>query len=218
LQQKEAQFTTTQAERNTIEAQIISIRNSGDKAHTSELNKQLNLEERIYDSKNKQLQASLDARAAEIQDRQAKRDEDVKLRTSANIIKALGGRTDVRAQDFRARAEDAAALIDIERQQRGLNLEEKQATAGARVINGKIYQSKPGGGAPAGETPQATGPITPVGAGLPAGGGAAGASASSNLMTINVLVDGKVAWSGMAPYAWDDLMKGVLKVKAAKGA
>lgn len=113
------------------------------KRHTTELNRQLTLEERIADAKNKQLKATLDANAAIIRDRQDRRKEDQEIRAAQRILGS--GRA---SSEMKAAAADRLALINIERQQRALAINEQLTTAGGQVINGRIMQSRQGGGAP----------------------------------------------------------------------
>lgn len=137
----------------------------GAKSHTSELNKQVSLEERIRDSKEAQLKASLDAAAATIKDRQDRRKEDQEIRAAQRILGS--GRA---SQQFKDAAQDRLSLIDIERQQRALAIAQQQATAGGTIVNGRVLQSIQSGGAPlpAGAVPTIIGqpiaqaPIGPI--------------------------------------------------------
>lgn len=136
--------TTDLADRNSILAQIERERNSGAKSQTSELNKQLSLEERIRDSKESQLRATLDASAAIIRDRQQRREEDAALKLADRRLS-----NPRLTADQRQAVQDQADLIRIEQQQRLLQIREQLATAGGQVINGRILQSRPGGTLPA---------------------------------------------------------------------
>lgn len=159
--QREQAATTDQAEKLRIQAQIEGERNSGARSHTSELGKQLTLNERIRDSLESQLKAQLDAAELAIRDRQARRKEDQELRIAQN---ALQNAKDPR---FRAAAADAIALIDVERQQRALALQEKLATAGGSIVGGRVFQS-----IPTGRPGQVV--VGPAVGGVPTPGGAAG--------------------------------------------
>jgi hypothetical protein len=172
--QREAAATDDIAERNSLLARIESERNSGAKRHTSELNKQLNLEERIRDAKTSQLKATLDASAAIIRDRQQRRQEEQDIRTAERILRS--GRS---SQLFKDAAADKIALIGIEQQQRLLDINEKLATSNGQIINGRVFQSKPGAGdvrlaqiqpgqLPACTLPQPIVPGGGAGGGLPA--------------------------------------------------
>lgn len=112
----------------------------GAKSATSELNKQLSLEERIRDAKVDQLKASLDVSAAIIRDRQAKVEEDAALKLADKRL--ANGRLNA-AQ--RQAVQDARDLILIEQQQRELAIREQLATAGGQIVNGRILQGQPGG-------------------------------------------------------------------------
>lgn len=210
---QELKYTDDQVGKNGILAQIEGLKASGAKAHTSELDKQLNLQERTYDSINKQIDAQLALNEAIVKSRQDERNENEKLKTANRVIAALGGRSDARSQDLVARARDDIELIGIEREKRARQQAELAATAGATIRNGKLYQSLPGGGAP------------PV---LPASGGGAGApvsapavaapSAGGGVTVVNQLViDGKVAAEAISPYLWDQLMRAGQSVAAQRG-
>lgn len=162
--------TSDPVEKVRLETQIINERNSAAKAHTGELNKQLNTQEKIRDSLEAQYKAQLDAAELTIKDRQERRKEDQEIRAAQRIL--ASGRS---SQLFKDAAADKLALIDIERQKRALEIQDKSATAGGTIINGKVYQSVPSGGRvqpiplPGPGASGATG--TPVSAG---GGGAGG--------------------------------------------
>ena len=207
--------TTDVLERQRIQNEIDQERASAAKGHTSELNKQLNLNERIYDSVNKQLAAQLDLSAAIIQDRQARRDEQKEIDKADKIIGRLAGRTDARALDLLGRATDQRDLDRIQQQQRQLRIQELQATAGASIVNGKLYQSVPGGG-----TQPTFQPIVPGPGGAPTGGGAATAGQAGQGVTIvnNFNVDGKTIFSATNSYIWDTLMQAINQQKAQVGA
>ncbi len=173
---EELTLTTDQVTKNGILAQIANEQQSKAKAHTGELGKQLNLEERIRDSKEAQYKAQLDLAELLIRDRQDRRKEDQELARAQRIQRS--GRA---SQLFKDAAADAAALIEIERQQRALAIQEKGLTAGGTVINGRIYQSRQAG--------QGISPI-PVPGGAPplVGGGAQTQIGLAGLPQIEVLV------------------------------
>lgn len=149
------------------------------KSHTSELNKQLGLNESIYDSQQKQYRAALDLEELTIRNRQETRAEDDKIRR-LNITANTA--SDPR---IRAAAQDALALINVERRQRQAEIAEKQGISSAPIVNGRILESLRGG-ASRGSAPTPTG-----GVGVP-GGAASGGSPSSSGLTIQFLVDGKL--------------------------
>ncbi len=177
--QKELAGTTDQAERLRIMTQIENERNSGAKAYTGELGKQLNLEESIRDSKEKQLKATLDASASIIRDRQEGRKEDQEIRKHTNVLKHSSNPL------FRAAAQDALDLIGIERQQRKLAIGEQLATAGGQIIKGKIYQGRQGG--VGGSLPSAGG-IPSVGGGTTTSGLPTGSGGGAGGVTVDVFV------------------------------
>jgi len=143
------------------QARILNDLASLDKSRTTELNKQLTLEERIRDAKTAQLKASLDASAAIIRDRQQRRQEEQDIKTAQRILNS--GRS---SQQFKDAARDKIDLISIEQQQRILDINEKLKTANGQIINGRVFQSKPVGDArlapqtqlPVGSIPQIPGP------------------------------------------------------------
>ena len=136
------------------------------KSQTSELNKQATLQESIYDSINKQKHALLDIQEGEIKDRQERRKEDQEIAKAQRIL------ADPRKARLQAAAQDAIALIEVQRQQRQLDLQDKAATAGASLsTRGTLLQSRQagvGGTRPAVGTIPATVPV-PGQAQAPAG-------------------------------------------------
>jgi hypothetical protein len=165
------------------------------KSHTSELNTQLGLEERIYDSQRKQYQAAIDFQLAINDD--AKQDilDADKARRLRNTI---GNARDPR---IRALAQLELDRLPLENARRESEIAEKSATAGGQLINGRVFQSLAGGGpgAPAGG---ATG-------GGPASAGQAptAAAGAGSLTVINQLVvDGKVLAEAMDPYFAERLL------------
>lgn len=141
--QRMQSLTTNEAEKLRLQAQIESQRDSGAKSHTNTLNTQLNLHERIRDSLEAQYKAQLDAAELAIRDRQERRKEDQEIRQAQRIL--ASGRS---SQLFKDAAADKLALIDIERQQRALAIQEKLATSGGTIsAQGRVLQSvqRPGG-------------------------------------------------------------------------
>lgn len=136
------------------------------KGHTTELNKQLGLEERIYDTQQKQYKAALDARLAVNAD--AKQDilDQDSLRRARN--------TAANAKDPRIRALAALEIerIGLEDQKRGFDINALGATAGGGVVDGRLLQSLAPNGGP---LPSANAPSASGGGETPTG--AAGASA-----------------------------------------
>jgi hypothetical protein len=157
------------------------------KGHTSELNKQLGLNESIYDSQQKQYRAALDLEELSIRNRQETRKEDEELRRLRN--------TAANASDprIRAAAQDAIALIDVERRQRQAEIGEKQGITGAPIVNGRILESLRGTAAGGGGS--GTSPAAP---GTPAGG--AGAAGGAGLTIVNQFyVDSKLLLEVIEP-------------------
>lgn len=191
-------------ERQEIQNRIDQERLSAAKSHTSELNKQLGLQERVYDSVNKQREAELEIEEARIRDRQQDREDADRVRLAQKILAATEGRTDDRALAFRGRAEDAIALADVQNRRREFELQQKLATAGASIVNGRLYQSLPGQGG----LPPAPTTLPPSDFAAPPGGAQAPPSAGKQVqLVIPVTIDGKVAWQAMGTYAYDELMR-----------
>lgn len=194
--------TTDPIERQQLTNQIDQERLSTVKAHTGELSKQVTLQESIFDSINKQKDALLDIQALTIKDRQDRRKEDREIAQAQRILGS--GRA---SAEFKAAAQDRIDLINVERQQRAQAILEKQATAGGTLdARGHILQSRPGGAAPqAGTTPQAIGPITPIGAGVPPGRVTA-VPASPNVVILR-LVDAanRILAESIEPFIVEDL-------------
>jgi len=138
-----------------IDAQTNLIREQQSiaKSHTSELNKQLNLEERIADSKEKQLRSAIDARLGLNDD--AKR----RILETDELRRAQLTATNSRDPRIRALAQLEAERIPLEQAKRALDIRESFATAGGQLRDGKIIQGARGG-------------ALPTLPGLPGGGGA----------------------------------------------
>lgn len=149
--QRELSGTTDIAERLRIQTQIEQERNSAAKGHTSELNKQLSLNERIEDSQAKQARAAIDARLALIDDRKQRILEEQELRRAENAAR------NARDPRIRELADLARQRIPLEQQQRQLDIAEKLATAGGQIIGGRIFQGQRG-------APGALPPLPPIGA------------------------------------------------------
>lgn len=174
--------------RARIEGQIVDLQNQKDtsaKSHTAELNKQLTIQESIYDSINKQRQAALDLAEQQIEGNRLTRKENRQNQILESRL-ARGGLTPEREAQIR----EQIALNTIHQQQRALKQEQTAATAGAAITDkGKLLQSAPGGGAvPIG--PQ----TTPAGI-APFQGAAAPFSSVTPppVVTVNIsIVDGKL--------------------------
>jgi len=199
--------TADPVEKLRLQAQIEQAQQSGAKAHTSELGKQLNLHESIYDSLNKQRDAQLDIEELTIRDRQQDRADAEKTRTAQRILASSTA-----SADLKARAQDALALISVEDRKRAQAIAEKGATAGGAIIGGKVFQSAAGGPLPPG------GAAGPLGALPPAGGQGGAAAAGGAGLTINLVVDGKTLASVSEPYIMDALVKAVRGARASAGA
>jgi hypothetical protein len=189
-----------------LQAQIEQTMQSGAKAHTSELGKQLNLHESIYDSLNKQRDAALDIEELTIRDRQQDRADAAKIKTAQRILASPNA-----SADLKARAADALDLISVEDRKRAQAIAEKSATAGGAIVNGKLLQSVAGGGA----LPSASATTAAGGAALPSAPGAAGGAGA---VTINLVVDGKTLATVSEPYIMDSLLKAVRATRASQGA
>lgn len=188
IYQRELAATTDIAERLRIQAQIESEKNSAAKSHVATLDKTLNLEEKIRDSKEAQYKASLDAQEAAIRDRQETRKEDQELRTHQNALR------NARDPRLRAAAADAIALIGVHRQQRALDIQEKGATAGGAIIGGRLYQSQAGQGVPGA-------PSLPAAPGVPQAGGAQAPAAAGGAPTVlQINLDGQKIAEVTLPY------------------
>lgn len=130
------------AEAIQAETELIQERNSAAKSHSGTLDKQLKLNEGIYDSVAKQRDAMLDIEELTIRDRQQDRADQAKIRAAQAIL------GDPRKARFHDAARDALALIDVQDRKRANEIASKSATAGAQIIGGKLYQSAPGGALP----------------------------------------------------------------------
>lgn len=176
------------------------------KSHTSELNKQLGLQEGIYDSINKQKDALLDIEELTIRDRQQDRKDAAERKTALAILGSANA-----SADLKARAADALALIDVQDRQRAQAIAEKQATAGGAIVNGRVLQSQVGGG---GSLPPA-GAVASAGAIAPAGGGASPSAPGSATFIFNV--DGKKVGEYIIPDIIGKIYAGVQQALTAEG-
>jgi hypothetical protein len=143
LLQQELALTTDTVKRIQLETEIAQLRNNAAKSHTKELGTQLNLEERIADSKEKQLRSAIDARLAINDD--AKQDilDAQRLQRNQNTI------ANAKDPNIRALAALDSDRVPLEDAKRALDIREQLATAGGQVVNGKIIQGQRGGALPA---------------------------------------------------------------------
>lgn len=201
-----AKYGKNSAEATKAETDLIREKQSASAAYGRGLNQQLNTQERIYDSLAKQRDAMLDIEELTIRDRQQDREDAVKRRTAERILASPNA-----SADAKARAADALALIDVQDRKRAAEIANKSATAGASIINGKLYQSV-GGGAASGAAPTgAAGGASPA----PAQAGAAG---GGNVVTLR-LVDsaGRVLADSVGPIIMDQLLAAAGAVALQRG-
>lgn len=190
-----------------LQEQLENERLRTSKSQTSEYDKQLKLNESIYDSQQKQYQAALDARLLANEDaRQDILDQD-KLRQARN---ALANAKDPR---FRALAALEIERIGLEDQKRAADLAGKGATAGAPIVDGRLLQSLSGVGAPTaapapGGAPGGAPGFAPTGA----PGGVAG------LTIVNQFyVDGRLIAEEIEPVILANARAGVAQLRAGGG-
>lgn len=204
-----AKYGKGSAEAIRAETELIQAKNAASSAYNGTLNKQLGLQERIYDTMTKQLDAQLALAELQIRDRQMTREEDEKLKIAQRILASPNA-----SADMKARAADAAALIEVQRAKRQQEINKQASTANATVINGKAYQSVPGSASasPAGLPP-------PSGAGAPIAAPNVAAPASGGSVTVinQLVVDGKVAAEAISPYLWDQLLRAGQTQAAQRG-
>ncbi len=113
---------------------------SGKRAATAQ-QKQLDLTERTTDALRKQKEAYLDLQLGIIDDRRKRREEDQRLRQAQKVLSNPNASA---AQ--KAAAMDVLAEVPLLQQRRAMELAEKQSTANASLVNGRVYQSIPGSG------------------------------------------------------------------------
>jgi hypothetical protein len=179
---RELATTSDTIERNHILAQIAGETHSTAKAHTSELTKQLGLEERIADSKEKQLHSAIDAQLAILDDRKQRRQDDQAAAQAQRIINSP-----LASAKFKDAASDVLARIPLEQARRQLDIREQLATAGGSVVNGRILQGQRTGdvaGLPTLPRGGATGPALSPLPSLPMSGPGGG-------IDVKVYVDGQ---------------------------
>ena len=202
---QELQYTDTQIGKNSILAQIEGLKNSTAKGVASAYGKQRQEAEGTFDAINKQKDALLDIQELTIKDRQSRRDEDAKLRTAQRILDSP-----TQSAEAKARAQDAINLINVERAKRQQQIIEKGQTAGGSIINGKLFQSIPGGGAAPGV------PSVPT-AGAAAGAAAAPAAGGRSITLRLVDSAGKVIAETVEPIIMDALVGAIDSVLLQKG-
>ena len=179
--QRELAATTDVAERLRIQAQIEQEKASTARAHTTELGKQLNLEEKIRDSKEAQLKASIDARKLGAQDTLDRLKEDQQLEQARRVLATSHD------ERFRQAAQARIDLIGAERDSRALAIREAQATAGGAIVGGRVFQGIPGGGG----APPALAPTPPLPGAQPAGAQAPAATGTPpSGIQVLVFIDG----------------------------
>jgi hypothetical protein len=165
--QRELAGTTDIAERLRIQTQIEQERNSAAKGHTSELDKQLSLNERIADSQAKQARAQIDARLAILDFRKQQILDEQEARKAENAFR------NARDPRIRELADLARQRIPLEQQARFLDIQEKLATAGGDIVKGRIVQGQRGavplGLPPLAPPSGAVGGVSPGAIGAPAG-------------------------------------------------
>ncbi len=180
-------------EKARIEGQIIDLQSQ----KVAGLSKEKNLQESIYDSVNKQVQAAIDLRQARAQGALDTLKENRELKTAQAILNSPNANA-----EFKQTAQAKIDLIGANRAERALKEKELTASAGGSIsASGKLLQSVPSAGGPV----ASAAPVGATGGALNAPQPAA-AAAGGSTMTVNVIVDGKAAWSGMAPYAWDEFV------------
>jgi hypothetical protein len=205
---QELALADSQIEKNGVLSRIEGLKNSTAKAHTGELGKQLNLQESIFDSLNKQKDAQLSLLELQIKDRQDTRKEQAELKAANAILNSSTA-----SADLKARAQDRIDLINVNRQQRQQKILEDSATANATIRNGKLYQSIPNGptGSPTSAASSAAVSSAPSSARAPvAASGGAGP-------TLQMVVDGRAIAEVVLPYTWSEMMRAVNSVKVTKG-
>ena len=189
LQQEQA-ATTDVAEKIRLQAQIESERNSAAKAHTSELDKQLKLNESIDNSLDSQLKAQIDIRKLSAQDTLDRLKESRELATAERILASSRA-----SADFKTAAAARIQLIQADQAERALAIQQAQETAGGSIINGRIFRTVPRAGGPAQPTiPQLPPPggFAPIQPQPPVPGGGAP-------FTVQFVVDGKVIAQAILP-------------------
>lgn len=198
-----ARYGKNSAEAIKAQTALIREQQSAAKGVQSGLDKQLRTQEGIYDSLAKQRDAMLDIEELTIRDRQQDREDAVKRRTAERILNSPNA-----TAEMKARAADALALIDVQDRKRAAEIANKSATAGATIINGKLYQSVGGGAAPGAAPTGAAGT-----AAAPAAGGGSGAAITLRL------VDGagRVLADSVGPIIMDQLLAAAGAVELQRG-
>lgn len=199
-----AEAISAQTDLKQVKEQIAKADDRAGKERIKDTNQALSLEERIRDSKESQLKASVDARKLDAQDRLDRLKEDQDLAQARRVLEHA---SDPR---FRAAAQARIDLINAQRDERALALQQAQATAGGTIVNGRVFQSIPGAGAP---------PIPPLPTGAPASSPTRTppSPATSGAMTIQFLVDGHLIAQEIIPDVLNTLAAGQQQHAAAGG-
>lgn len=208
--QRQQRATSDPVEQLQLQAQIEQERNSTAKAHTSELDKQLKLNESNYDSVDKQRQAVIDLGVQQARNRLDNLKDQDELKKANAILNSSASSVDLKA---RAQAKKDVVLADEAK--RDFEIGQQQATAGGTIINGKLYQSVPGAGGPL--------PSPPSGGTAPrAAAGAAGApapdSTSGGGRELIIQMDGQQVAKLILPYAWAELDGAIQHARITQGA
>lgn len=207
--QRQQAATSDPVEKLRLQAQIEQERNSAAKSHTSELDKQLKLNESNYDSIEKQKQAVIDLAVQQARNRLDTLKDQDELK-KANAILASSGAS----ADLKARAAAKRDLILAEEAKRNFEIGQTQATAGGTIINGKLFQSVPGGGGPLAPAP---GQAAPTARGGAAPGAAAAAAPVGSGRPLVITMDGKEVASIILPYAWEQLDGAIQHARVTQG-
>lgn len=138
---KSVEYWQKLTEVTSLQQQLASEREAAAKRGIKDATSRLNLEERTADAVERQLKAAVDARLAALDDRVDRRKEQKDLERARRVLASPGASA---AQ--RQAAMDVLERIPLEQEKRRLDIAGKRSEAGASVINGKLYEVRPGGG------------------------------------------------------------------------
>ncbi len=136
-----AEYYNVLSDIRQLENQLAAERERNAKHGATTQQKQLDLTERTTDALRKQQQAVVSAELGVIDDERKRMEEARRVRQAQKVLSNPNASAEQRA---------AAALVLREvpllQRQRALEIEEKQSTANASLVNGRVYQSIPGSG------------------------------------------------------------------------
>lgn len=171
----------------------------------------LRLEERIYDAKNKQRDAALNAQLASVENRTKTREEERALAIAQRVLASGSASTEQKAA-----AQEEIERVALDRQKRLNDITKQQAEANGQIIDGQIYASRQRPGTTVGGRPVPTAIGSPALNATPATTTpTSGTSAGGSGIVVQVVIDGQIAGKAILPYVVSSLRSGLEQAQAA---